>query len=99
MTKHNGAKKKDVQLKGSKVMVIASTPVLGKAEISMETSSDKSYTTELKNIGHRAEWGGFEHIIIFAKIYHIKIDIHSYGNDTQISDGDEVIQDKECIKV
>eukprot|EP00972_Heterocapsa_arctica_P048877 7200506-Heterocapsa_arctica.AAC.1 len=38
------------------------------------------------------ESGGFEQPIMFGRIYHINIEIHSYGHDTQINDGDEGIQ-------
>eukprot|EP00972_Heterocapsa_arctica_P040873 6023737-Heterocapsa_arctica.AAC.1 len=38
-------------------------------------------------------------IIIFAKICHINTEIRSYGNDTKISNGGEVFQDKECTTV
>eukprot|EP00972_Heterocapsa_arctica_P073231 10815806-Heterocapsa_arctica.AAC.1 len=43
------------------------------------------------------EWGGFEQIVMWSRIYYIKIEIYSFGIDMQTVDGDELMQDRECI--
>eukprot|EP00972_Heterocapsa_arctica_P068493 10119590-Heterocapsa_arctica.AAC.1 len=43
------------------------------------------------------EWGAFEHIILWSKIYQIKLEFYSYSMNMQTIDGDEFILDKECI--
>eukprot|EP00972_Heterocapsa_arctica_P101706 14985344-Heterocapsa_arctica.AAC.1 len=45
------------------------------------------------------EWGGFEHIVIFSKIYCIILEIHSFGSEIHISDGDDFFTNKECISL
>eukprot|EP00972_Heterocapsa_arctica_P108812 16021865-Heterocapsa_arctica.AAC.1 len=46
---------------------------------------------------NRSEWGGYVHIIMWSKIFHIKIRIYCYSMNMQTIDGDEFTQDKECI--
>eukprot|EP00972_Heterocapsa_arctica_P099330 14659193-Heterocapsa_arctica.AAC.1 len=46
---------------------------------------------------HILEWGGYEHIIMWSEIFHIKIEIHSYSMNMQTIDGDEFMKNKECI--
>eukprot|EP00972_Heterocapsa_arctica_P086479 12746978-Heterocapsa_arctica.AAC.1 len=43
----------------------------------------------------RNEWGQFEHIIMWSKIYRIKVEIYSYSMNMQTTDGDEFMNDKE----
>eukprot|EP00972_Heterocapsa_arctica_P084525 12451597-Heterocapsa_arctica.AAC.1 len=37
----------------------------------------------------RTEWGQFEQIVIWSKMYQVNIEIHSYSMNTQTIDGDE----------
>eukprot|EP00972_Heterocapsa_arctica_P094664 13957804-Heterocapsa_arctica.AAC.1 len=41
------------------------------------------------------EWGGFQQIVMWSRIYCINIEIYSYSMDMQTVDGDEFIQAKE----
>eukprot|EP00972_Heterocapsa_arctica_P030881 4543279-Heterocapsa_arctica.AAC.1 len=53
----------------------------------MEYDIDGSAFVEFKDQTiDRAEWGGHEHIVMWTHIYCINVEIHSYGNDVQISD-------------
>eukprot|EP00972_Heterocapsa_arctica_P107038 15768617-Heterocapsa_arctica.AAC.1 len=45
----------------------------------------------------KKEWGHYEHILIWSKIYHTKIEIHSYNMATQLVDGDEFMVEKDVI--
>eukprot|EP00972_Heterocapsa_arctica_P112813 16433932-Heterocapsa_arctica.AAC.1 len=45
------------------------------------------------------EWGGFQQIVIFSEIYCTRIEIHSFGNEIQFSDGDDFITNKECVSL
>eukprot|EP00972_Heterocapsa_arctica_P008851 1298413-Heterocapsa_arctica.AAC.1 len=47
----------------------------------------------------RTEWGAYEPIIRWSKIYQINIYIYCYIMSTQTIDGDEFILDKECIRL
>eukprot|EP00972_Heterocapsa_arctica_P045929 6777851-Heterocapsa_arctica.AAC.1 len=64
----------------------------------MEHDVDES---ELDNFRRQTlditEWGGFGHIVMWNKIYCINIEIYYYNMDMQTIDGDEIIQEKECI--
>eukprot|EP00972_Heterocapsa_arctica_P018077 2670991-Heterocapsa_arctica.AAC.1 len=66
----------------------------------MQHDVDKS---ELENFKHRAlsisEWGSYEHIILWCKIYQIKIEIYCHSMNMQTIDGDEFISDKECVRL
>eukprot|EP00972_Heterocapsa_arctica_P040268 5933413-Heterocapsa_arctica.AAC.1 len=45
----------------------------------------------------KKEWGGFEQIVMWSRIYCLKIEIYSYGIDMQTVNGDDFMLDKECI--
>eukprot|EP00972_Heterocapsa_arctica_P071811 10607032-Heterocapsa_arctica.AAC.1 len=47
----------------------------------------------------RTEWGGYEQIITWSKIYQINIEIYCYSMNAQTIDGDEFTHDKECIRL
>eukprot|EP00972_Heterocapsa_arctica_P024423 3603939-Heterocapsa_arctica.AAC.1 len=47
----------------------------------------------------RTEWGAYEQIILWCKIYQIKIEIYCYRMNMQTIDGDEFILDKECVRL
>eukprot|EP00972_Heterocapsa_arctica_P028979 4264744-Heterocapsa_arctica.AAC.1 len=61
----------------------------------MEHDVDDS---ELAHFKERAlnitERGGYEYIIMWSKIYHIKIESYCYSMDMQTIDGDEFLEDK-----
>eukprot|EP00972_Heterocapsa_arctica_P109698 16150793-Heterocapsa_arctica.AAC.1 len=56
--------------------------------------------TELASFNERAvdrtEWGGYEQIIMWNKIYQINTYIYCYSMNMQTIDGYEFIIDKEC---
>ena len=58
---------------------------------------------EIKDFKERTmdkkEWGQYDHIVIWSRIYHLKIEIHSYNMATQIVDGDEFMVEKEVIRL
>eukprot|EP00972_Heterocapsa_arctica_P021528 3167975-Heterocapsa_arctica.AAC.1 len=62
----------------------------------MQHDVDKS---ELENFKYRtidrAEWEAFEHIVLWSKIYRIKIEVYCYSMNMQTIDGDEFISEKE----
>eukprot|EP00972_Heterocapsa_arctica_P033247 4893598-Heterocapsa_arctica.AAC.1 len=64
----------------------------------MRHDVDKS---ELEHFKHRtldiSEWGAFEQIIIWSKIYQIKTEVYCYSMSMQTIDGDELFVEKECI--
>eukprot|EP00972_Heterocapsa_arctica_P078198 11532888-Heterocapsa_arctica.AAC.1 len=41
----------------------------------------------------RTEWGGYEQIIMWSNIYHIKIEVYCYSMSMQTIDGDDFIID------
>eukprot|EP00972_Heterocapsa_arctica_P005351 792280-Heterocapsa_arctica.AAC.1 len=43
----------------------------------------------------RSEWGGYEQIIMWSRVFHIKIEICCYSMNMQTIDGDKFTQDKE----
>eukprot|EP00972_Heterocapsa_arctica_P063619 9389052-Heterocapsa_arctica.AAC.1 len=64
----------------------------------MHRDPDGSELNEFKERGlDKKEWGQFDHIVIWSKIYHIKVEIYSYSMNAQIVDGDEFMLDKEVI--
>eukprot|EP00972_Heterocapsa_arctica_P009709 1429551-Heterocapsa_arctica.AAC.1 len=52
-----------------------------------ELANCKERTTSI------SEWGGYEHIIMWSKIFQINIEIHCYRMNMQTLDGDEFTQD------
>eukprot|EP00972_Heterocapsa_arctica_P088292 13020485-Heterocapsa_arctica.AAC.1 len=61
----------------------------------MQHAVDKS---ELESFKHRtmdrSERGAYEQIIIWCKMYQIKIEVYSYNMNMQTIDGDEFISEK-----
>eukprot|EP00972_Heterocapsa_arctica_P045573 6726417-Heterocapsa_arctica.AAC.1 len=61
----------------------------------MEYDTDRSgLASFLEQTLDTKEWGGFEQIVIFSKMYCVNMEIHSFGTDMQKSDGDEFITNK-----
>ena len=66
----------------------------------MQHDVDESELTSFKErTMDRTEWGAYEQIILWSKIYQIKIEIYCYSMNMQTIDGDEFILDKECIRL
>eukprot|EP00972_Heterocapsa_arctica_P085371 12583166-Heterocapsa_arctica.AAC.1 len=62
----------------------------------MEHDVDERELANLKErTTNRSEWGRYEHIILWSKIFHIKIEIDCYSMNMKTIDGDEFTQDKE----
>eukprot|EP00972_Heterocapsa_arctica_P016591 2449095-Heterocapsa_arctica.AAC.1 len=54
----------------------------------MEHDADESELGKFKKQAlDNTEWGGFEQIVMWSRIYHINIDIYSYSMDKQTVDG------------
>eukprot|EP00972_Heterocapsa_arctica_P015051 2216549-Heterocapsa_arctica.AAC.1 len=47
----------------------------------------------------RNEWGQFEHIIMWSKIYRLKVKTYSYSMNMQTIYGDEFMNDKVVIRL
>eukprot|EP00972_Heterocapsa_arctica_P093866 13844713-Heterocapsa_arctica.AAC.1 len=58
-----------------------------------ELANFKEKTTD------REEWGGYEQIIMWSKIFHISIEVYCYTMNMRTIDGDKFIQHKECIRL
>eukprot|EP00972_Heterocapsa_arctica_P018028 2664738-Heterocapsa_arctica.AAC.1 len=65
----------------------------------MEHDVDESELAKFKKqaLTNKNRVGGSEHIVMWSRIYCIKIEIYCYSMDMQTIDGDEFIQYKECI--
>eukprot|EP00972_Heterocapsa_arctica_P050470 7421459-Heterocapsa_arctica.AAC.1 len=68
--------------------------------IHMEHAVDESELEKFKKQAlDTTEWGGLEQIVMWSRIYCIKIEIYCYSMDMQTVDGDEFIHAKECIRL
>eukprot|EP00972_Heterocapsa_arctica_P104397 15387521-Heterocapsa_arctica.AAC.1 len=64
----------------------------------MHHDVDQSELIDFKNKAlDRNEWGQFEHVLIWSKIYQIKVEIYSYSMNMHTIDGDEFLTHKEVI--
>jgi len=66
----------------------------------MHHDNDKKEIEDFKTkTMDKTEWGQYEHIIFWSRIYHLTVQIYSHNMPMQIIDGDEYMKDKETIRL